>query len=128
MAFPISAVTISAPVYQILSHTLDELKYTSLNDLVKFVLSLSTNKSLVDDQYVTEAKRQLKIFKKIEKLADIVEPKTVIHLRLKPQLKKHATDVYLLAGLMFLNVVEIDPTNIYHLTNREIQLILSTKE
>lgn len=127
MAYPISSITISASIYHLLVQTKDELKYTSLNDVIKFVLTLSANNSIIDKQYLKEAKIQLKIFKKIEQLAEINEPNTVVHLRLQPTLKKHASDEYILAGLLFLNIIEINPTNIYHLTESEIQLILSAR-
>lgn len=127
MAYPISSITISAAIYQLLVQTKDELKYTSLNDLIKFVLTLSTNKSIVDNQYLKESRIQLKTFKKIERLAVINEPNTVVHLRLQPVLKKHATDEYILAGLLFLNVIDITPTTIYHLTEKDIQMLLSAR-
>ena len=126
MASPISALSIGAPVFQLITKTSDELQYSSQNELIKLLLSLATNKTIIDEFYLDGAKQQLDVYTHLSKMMNISEPKAIIHIRIKPELKSYATDQYLLASLMFLNVVDTEPTSVFHLSEDEINHLIKS--
>lgn len=126
MASPISAISIGAPVFQLITETSDELQYSSLNELIKFILSLASNKKLINKFYLNEAKQQLEVYEHLSKMMDKSEPKAIVHIRINPDLKSYTTDQYLLASLMFLNVVDTTPTSVFHLSEDEINQLIQS--
>lgn len=126
MASPISSISIGAPVFQLISETSDELHYSSLNELIKIILSLAANDKIINQFYLDEAKQQLEVYAHLSKMMNVSEPKAIIHIRINPELKPFTTDQYLLASLMFLNVVDTEPTSVFHLTEDEINNLIQS--
>lgn len=126
MANLISSFSINASVYQLVSETLTELQYSSMNDLVRMIISITANKKLVTDFYHEEAIRQLEVYRYINKMMGGDESRATLRIRVSPDQKQYLTDENLLAGLMFLNIVDTDPTNVFHLTETEITNIISS--
>lgn len=126
MANLISSFSINASVYQLVSETLTELQYSSMNDLVRMIISITANKKLVTDFYHEEAIRQLEVYRYINKMMGGDESRATLRIRVSPDQKQYLTDENLLAGLMFLNIIDTDPTNVFHLTETEITNIISS--
>lgn len=126
MANLISSFSINASVYQLVSETLTELQYSSMNDLVRMIISITANKKLVTDFYHEEAIRQLEVYRYINKMMGGDDSRATLRIRVSPDQKQYLTDENLLAGLMFLNIVDTDPTNVFHLTEAEITNIISS--
>lgn len=128
MVTPISTIPISMTVYQLLTHASNELKYSSVNELLKLTLSLSANKKLINTFYLEEAENQLKVYRYLNRMMGVVEENKVVHIRLAPELKQYASNTRILASLLFLNVVSTEPSAVYHLTEEEINKIMSTNK
>lgn len=126
MANLISSFSINASVYQLVSETLTELRYSSMNDLIRMIISITANKKLVTDFYHEEANRQLEVYRYISKMMGEDDSHATLRIRVSPDQKQYLTDENLLAGLMFLNIVDTDPTNVFHLTDSEITNIISS--
>lgn len=126
MATPISSLTIGASVFQLISDTSDELRYASINELIKFIISVAANNKLITPFYLEEARNQLKVYAHLNKMMNISEPNANIHIRIDPALRPFTSDEYLLASLMFLNVVSTEPSSVYHLTDNEINNLIKS--
>lgn len=126
MASPISSISIGAPVFQLITETSNELRYSSLNELIKLLLSLSSNDRIISDFYLDEAKQQLAVYDHLGKMTNVSEPKAIVHIRINPELKQYANDIHLLAGLMFLNVVSTEPADVFHLTEDELNHLIKS--
>lgn len=126
MAFPITTISMSTIVYQLMANTAEQLHYSSFNDLLKFALTLASNNKFINEDYCVDAKNQLASYQHIAQMIGLRNQKASIHIRIDPDLKKFADDIHLLAALLFLNVTDFEPMAVFNLTEKELNQMMQS--